>query len=107
MNATLKVLKSIAEILVIFENEEEQDFLSYEYSTYEYTIYSRYRKFENNCHNLFLFIFLFQNKMCYSKNSIRNFLETSEKPIRNLQHLKKVHQKKAINMSQQFFFLNF
>ena len=35
MNATLKVLKSIAEILVIFENEEEQDFLSYEYSTYE------------------------------------------------------------------------
>ena len=57
MNATLKVLKSIAEILVIFENEEEQDFLSYEYSTYEYTIYSRYRKFENNCHNLFLFIF--------------------------------------------------
>ena len=39
MNATLKVLKSIAEILVIFENEEEQDFLSYEYSTYEYTIY--------------------------------------------------------------------
>ena len=39
MNTTLKVLKSIAEILVIFENEEEQDFLSYEYSTYEYTIY--------------------------------------------------------------------
>ena len=57
MNATLKVLKSIAEILVIFENEEEQDFLSYEYSTYEYTIYSRYRKFENNCRNLFLFLF--------------------------------------------------
>ena len=53
--ATLKVLKSIAEILVIFENEEEQDFLSYEYSTYEYTIHRThrtYRRFGNIYYHL-------------------------------------------------------
>ena len=79
MNTTLKVLKSIAQILVIFENEEEQDFLSYEYSTYEYTIHRThrtYRRFENNCRNLIFVYFLFQNKIVipkFNKEFFRDF----------------------------------